>query len=122
MPRAQIASGTLLNAVATATTATSTSADLDTTGYERLTVIGRLAGTVTPADLTLVVNAYQPDGVVANIPVTPTASTAPASDGTDVVTMQSFDLRGISKVRVKATNANAASKNVTVGYFLQSFA
>lgn len=110
-----------ISAAATATTAVA-KADVATTGWYRLTVIAEVAATTTTTDLTLAVIPYCVDGatLAGTAPLVPLSTATVKSDGTNVWTVQIFDLGGIDKVSVQVTNGNAGTKNVTVNVFEQA--
>lgn len=97
--------------------AASVNVDLDVQGADRYSFLVRLAGTVTPADLTFEVRAYDSEGVLFDQPLATVASVAPAAVGADVRGQFFYDTRGIDTVQVRVKNNNAASKNADVAYF-----
>jgi hypothetical protein len=97
-------------------------ADIDCAGARTLTVILRLRGTVTPADMaTPLVRQYLPDNTTL-FPggvILPAASTqAAVSTGVDVVQTNTYDLRGVQKVNARFVNNNAGALNADIYYFL----
>lgn len=109
----------LNQSVGTGVTAT---VDLDTTGFELLTVIWRLLASAVAADLnTPAVVAYAPDQVTA-IPVALVAirSIAPTTGGSDIISWAQYDVRGFGKVRIQATNNNVGSKTLVFDTYLGS--
>lgn len=107
-------SNTSINAAATAT------ADINVAGGHVLTVIFRLRGTVTTADMTnQKVIAYIPDGsTVIGASLQTQASGAAAVGSGDIWAYTSYDLRGVQKVRASFTNNNAGSLNGDIYYYV----
>jgi len=99
--------------------ATIRSDDVDVSGYKQMTVLFRLRGTTTPADLAAMqVRAYMPDGTL-HLSVHPAVSAvASGTAGADCWALQTYDLRGLQRINVKATNNNAAPKNMDVIVYL----
>lgn len=103
---------------AVATTATSTGGDLDVRRLRTLTVITRLAGTVTPADLTANDPVpYDELGVIMTAGLPPELSVAAAASGADVVVVRRYDVGGVEKIRLNAKNNNAGTLNVFITAF-----
>lgn len=111
--------GVILDAVAILTGVTN-STPLNVSGLDRITFCIRLAATVVAADLTLVIKPYDQKGVLLNptaLGLTAEASMVVTSDGTDVVGMFSYALRGLKQIRVDVKNANAGTKSASCSYF-----
>jgi hypothetical protein len=101
-------------AVSTSSGATTT-ADLDVRRLGTLTVLFKLAGTVTTGDLTVFDPLPQlADGTFATVGLPAEATTAPVSDGTNVVAARRYDVSGTDKVRLSAKNNNAGALALTV--------
>jgi hypothetical protein len=107
-PIANVAVGTGVQAVV----------DVDTRRLGTLTVAWKLLATVTTGDLTLNdAIPYDATGTLMTVPLGAIASSAPASDGTNVVAIKTFNVSGIEKMRLRAQNNNAGTKNLTVDIF-----
>lgn len=103
------------------TTGSAASADIDCAGARSLTVVYRLRGTNTPADLTTpILRLYLPDGTILANGMSLTAAVAVASAiaGADVVAINTYDLRGIQKALARFTNSNAGTLNADIYYYL----
>lgn len=104
-----------LNAAATGT------ADLNVRGVKRLTVVWTLLATVTTADLTLNdALPYDANGTVLTVGLPAIASTAAASDGTNVVAIKTYDVSGFDKVQLRGKNNNAGAKTLTINAAMES--
>lgn len=105
---------------ASVNTAATATVDVDCSGYDSLTVVWQLMATVTTADLSAAgVKTYRADGttiVGANLPTV--SAQAAVSDGTNVVAINTYDVRGLKKVRVQATNGNAGAKVLVMTAYL----
>lgn len=95
-------------------TGTTNTVDLDTRSLSELTIVWKLNGTVTPADLTVAVHPYDELGTRVGVDLPQIAKTDPASDGANVVAARTYDVGGIEKVQVRSTNNNAGSLNINV--------
>lgn len=112
----------LADSAAIATGATS-NFDLSTEGYVSLRVFYLLTGSVTSAtDLSKAVRAYYPDdATLVNLQITglPTVTSVPlALSGVSTAGVDDYDLRGVTKVQVRAVNSNAAGQTLTIVAYL----
>lgn len=103
--------------VANGATAT---ADLDTTGFELLTVLWRLLASAVAADLNSpVVRAYLPDqATIVPVNLVAIRSIAPTTGGSDIVAWQQIDVRGFGKVQISAVNNNVGAKTIIFDTYL----
>lgn len=94
--------------------------DLDCQGHDQLTVVAQLMATVTVGDLTaFAARTYRADGAALILSDLPTVrAVAAASDGANVVAQGVYDIRGMKKVQVRATNANVGAKTLVVTAYL----
>lgn len=91
-------------------------------GYAQLTVVWQLLATTTAADLaSAALNLYRADGATVIPGGYPTVRTlAAVSDGTNVVQENTYDVRGLARVRLIATNNNVGAKTLIVTTYLGS--
>ena len=89
--------------------------DLDVRKIRELTVAWKLLATTTTTDLTLNdAVPYDANGTVLTVALPPLASTAAASDGTNVVAIKQFDVSGFEKVQLRGKNNNIAAKTLVI--------
>lgn len=90
--------------------------DVDVSGFTYLYVIWELLATTTATDLnTASVKPYRVDGSTLINQALPTlVSVAAASDSTNVDQQAGYDVRGILKVRIQATNNNVGAKTLVI--------
>lgn len=95
--------------------------DLNVRGVRRLTVFWKLLATTTTADLTLN-DAIPYDGVGAlmTVGLPALASSAPASDATNVVAVKQYDVSGLDRVKLRGQNNNAGSKTLVIDVAMET--
>jgi hypothetical protein len=88
--------------------------DVDTRGWRKVGVYVRLAGTVTPGDLTIAVRAYDAVGSLLEVAYPADTTTASAAGASDVFSYQRLSLYGVNKIQVRVVNANIGAKTATI--------
>jgi hypothetical protein len=102
------------------TTGTYVAQRVNTQDFNELLVEADLIGGAADGDLTVVVFPVDMWGVVMPVALTPINSTGPKFNaaGSGVFYQAIFDVSGQNAVEIRATNNNAATKNVAYSYKL----
>ena len=100
----------------------SATVDVDTTGFEQLTVIWRLLASGTTTDLSgPAVKAYSADQTtLIQLALQQIRGFAPSVGGSDIISIGQYDCRGIGKVQLSVSNANVGAKTIVIDYYLGS--
>lgn len=95
--------------------------DIDCSGFRGLTVLYRLRGTATIADMGVAVRPYLPDQVTLHnfgLPIPAANFNGPGVASGDVWAVQHYDLRGTKKVQARLVNSNAGTLNADISFLL----